>query len=196
MNAQSSLFPISLFAQWQQVSDKVTHESLHAGLLNWLFDPSSLTARLKTCCDEFRVEVLGQQIIQCSEQEANEDIVAGEDVLVREVLLFCDNKPQVFARSLLPLRSLTGEEKKLAELGSQSLGQVLFNHPELIRKKIEIAEFFPASSLSVLVNALQLPFTQSLWGRRSVFMLKNKPIMVAEVFLPESVAYAIEQSSS
>jgi len=193
MSAQSHLFPVSLQTQWKKASDYSSYGSLHERLLDWLLDPSSLTARLKTHCDEFRVEVLGQQIIQCSETEANEDILAGEDVLVREVLLFCDNKPQVFARSLLPLKSLTGDEKKLAELGSQSLGQVLFNHPSLIRKRIEISLFLPSSSLSLLVNALNLSSTQSLWGRRSVFVLKNKPIMVAEVFLPDSIAYAIPQ---
>lgn len=199
MSAQSHLFPVSLQTQWKNASDYSSngssHEHLHDGLLDWLLDPASLTARLKTHCDEFRVEVLGQQITQCNAIEANEDIAVGEEVLVREVVLFCDNKPQVFARSLLPLKSLTGEEQKLAELGSKSLGQVLFNNPNLIRKNIEIALFSPVSSLSLLVSELNLPFTQSLWGRRSVFVLKNKPIMVAEVFLPDSVAYAMSDRS-
>jgi len=30
---------------------------------------------------------------------------------------------------------------------------------------------------------------QKLWGRRSIFMLENKPLMVAEVFLPDAFAY-------
>lgn len=195
MSAQSHLFPVSLQTQWKNASDYSSHELLHGRLLDWLLDPGSLTARLKTHCDEFRVEVLGQQITQCSAIEANEDIAVGEEVLVREVLLFCDNKPQVFARSLLPLKSLTGEEQMLAELGSKSLGQVLFNHPNLIRKNIEISLFPPVSSLSLLVSELNLPFTQSLWGRRSVFVLKNKPIMVAEVFLPYSFAYVMSDRS-
>jgi chorismate--pyruvate lyase len=28
-----------------------------------------------------------------------------------------------------------------------------------------------------------------LWGRRSVFIVENKPLMVAEVFLPQAFAY-------
>ncbi len=163
-------------------------EPLHEGLRDWLFATGSLTARLKTHCTEFRVEVLGQEIISCSELEANDDIAAGEQVLVREVLLYCDNKPQVFARSLLPLKSLTGEEQNLAQLGEQPLGQVLFNHPDLIRKGIEVACFNQSSSLFTLIKQLGLPIIP-VWGRRSVFVLNNKPIMVAEVFLPESFAY-------
>lgn len=185
MNSQSHLFPVFIQTQWKDASVY----SLKPSLLDWLLDPSSLTARLKTHCNQFRVEVLGQQITQCTKEEANSDIIAGEDVLVREVLLYCDDIPQVFARSLLPLRSLTGEEKKLAELGEQSLGQVLFNKPNLIRKRIEVSEFNPLSSISPLIDSLGLNYESSLWGRRSVFILKNKPIMVAEVFLPQSVAY-------
>ena len=192
MNIHSHLFPVTLQTQWSSAEHFSTDTDLntaHKKLLNWLLDSSSLTARLKSHCNDFRVEVLGQKISSCSEFEANDDIVIGEQVLVREVLLFCDNKPQVFARSLLPLSSLTGEEKKLAELGEQPLGQVLFNHPDLIRKGIEIASFNQPSSLVTLVNELGLSDTMPLWGRRSVFVLKNKPIMVAEVFLPDSFAY-------
>ncbi len=185
MSSQSHLFPVSLSTQWKSASTC----SIKPNLLDWLCDPSSLTARLKSHCETFRVEVLGQQITQCSAAEANDDIIAGEDVLVREVLLYCDGVPHVFARSLLPLRSLTGEEKQLAELGEQSLGQVLFNNPNLVRKRIEVSEFTHSSSMTKLINALDLKSTHALWGRRSVFVLQNKPIMVAEVFLPQSVAY-------
>lgn len=195
MSTQSHLFPVTLKTHWKSASDYSSHEHLHERLLDWLLDPSSLTARLKKHCDEFRVEVLGQQIIRCSAAEANDDITVGEEVLVREVLLFCDNKPQVFARSLLPLKSLTGEEKKLAKLGSQSLGQVLFNDPNLIRKRIEITALASAHSLSALVSELNLSSTQPLWGRRSIFILQNKPIMVAEVFLPDSIAYCLPQNT-
>jgi len=192
MNVHSHLFPVTLQTQWisaEQYSADVYHEIAHKELLNWLLDPSSLTARLKNHCHDFRVEVLGQKISACDELEANDDIILGEQVLVREVLLFCDNKPQVFARSLLPLKSLTGEEKKLAELGEQPLGQVLFNDPNLVRKGMEVTCFKQPSSLSNLVNQLGLSDATSLWGRRSVFILRNKPIMVAEVFLPDSFAY-------
>lgn len=161
---------------------------------DWLLDPSSLTARLKRHCHEFRVVVLGQKIEPCSADEANEDIKAGQEVLVREVLLYCDDKPQVFARSLLPLSSLTGNEKQLATLGNQSLGQVLFNHPSLQRKCIEIATFDCQSSVARLALHYKLPFKEELWGRRSTFVLGNKPLIVAEVFLPDSVAYQKEKT--
>lgn len=182
------LFPVQMHAKW--CKEKTSQLSLY--LQDWLLDPSSLTARLKQHCQVFSVQVLGQRIERCSPAESNEDIIANEEVLVREVLLICDDKPQVFARSLLPLRSLTGDEKQLANLGSQSLGQVLFNHPQLKRKGIEVASFNESSTVATLAKSYSLNFSGALWGRRSIFVLDNKPLMVAEVFLPQSFAYQRE----
>ncbi len=185
MTTEHSLFPVQMTVNWHS-PDTYT---LPNRLRDWLLDPSSLTARLKCHCREFRVEVLGQKIIACDAREANDDIIAGEQVLVREVLLYCDDIPQVFARSLLPLSSLTGAQQQLAHLGTQSLGQVLFNHPELLRKKIEVAAFDQQSTVAKIAEHLSLPVVQPMWGRRSVFVLDAKPLMVAEVFLPGAVAY-------
>jgi chorismate--pyruvate lyase len=185
MTAQHSLFPVQLPTVWQAPNSIAINKTL----LDWLLDPASLTARLKQHGAKFRVEVLGQAIEACSDLEANADILAGEQVLVREVLLYCDDVAQVFARSLLPLKSLTGEQQLLADLGTQSLGQVLFNHPDLLRKKIEVAAFDQQSTVAKIAEHLSLKVLQPMWGRRSVFMLDAKPLMVAEVFLPGAFAY-------
>jgi len=190
MSSDKPLFPITMNAHWQDAVNFTVDEHL----LDWLLDPCSLTARFKKHCQQFRIEVLGQQIQACSSEEANDDIKAGEQVLVREVLLYCDDKPQVFARSLLPLRSLTGEEHKLAHLGNQSLGQVLFNNPELIRKNIEISPFDEQGTLGKLLEDLSLNSQDKMWGRRSTFVLHNKPLMVAEIFLPNAIAYQLKST--
>lgn len=185
MNQPHPLFPITIDTSWQSPAGI----SLNKNLLSWLLDPSSLTTRLSQCCERFRVEVLGQEIQSCSIAESTSDIRAAEQVLVREVLLYCDDVPQVFARSLLPLKSLTGEEQQLAHLGNQSLGQVLFSNKDLYRKCIEISAFSQSSAVSKLALQLELPPQTELWGRRSTFMLHDKPLMVAEVFLPNAFAY-------
>lgn len=195
MNLQS-LFPVTLSTQWHD-ADKF---SLDENLKRWLLDPKSLTARLKSNCEQFRIELLGQRIESCQESEAVPLIPQDADVLVREVLLYCDDKPQVFARSLLPIASLTGKEQALANLGTQSLGQVLFNNPSLKRQVIEVAEFDATSTVVKMVKKLACtdnltPVAENLWGRRSIFVLEGKPLMVAEVFLPGAFAYQIAENS-
>ena len=192
MSELHSLFPINLTANWQ--SKPV--QQLSPLLFDWLNDPNSLTARLKTNCETFRVEVLGQQIESCSLKESNTVINEGDRVLVREVLLYCDEIPQVYARSLLPLSSLTGEEEELARLGNRPLGQMLFKNPNLQRKNLKISSFEQSPSLSGLLNILKLDDSGLLWGRRSLFYLNNKAFSVAEIFLPGAFAYAQAQDDT
>lgn len=182
-------FPVNLHGHWCPSHSSLVEQHTR----DWLLDPGSLTARLKAHSDSFRVQLLGQEILPCPEHEATDDIPAGEEVLAREVLLFLNEQPQVFARSLLPLSSLTGEQRELASLGNQSLGQVLFNHPKLTRKEFAIASFEQASTVAKLAETLGLDPQTTLWGRRSTFVIEDKPLMVAEVFLPGSIAYQNRQ---
>jgi len=185
MNKPPIIFPVTMPGKWQAPKKNQCHQYLS----NWLLDKNSLTARLKQHSKKFRVELLGQHIELCQESEAHRYIVAGEKVLVREVLLYCDDQPQVFARSLLPLSSLTGAEQQLANLGTQSLGQIIFSNPSLIRKDIEVSIFNEESAVAELAKSLNMDVRYPLWGRRSIFMLEKKPFMVAEVFLPNAFAY-------
>jgi len=190
-------FPVTLSGQWQSPSDEYLSQ-IPDTLKNWLLDEGSLTARLKSHCDNFQVKVIGEEEQLCSAAEACDLIKVGEPILVREVLLYCDNIPQVFARSLLPLKSLTGKEEALAHLGDQPLGQVLFNNPSLQRQGLEISPFSHGSSMTLLAKNLSIKSgeeqatevkNEQFWGRRSIFILENKPLMVAEVFLPGAFVY-------
>ena len=181
-------FPITLAGQWQTPNDERFSE-LPVPLKDWLLDEGSLTARLKSRCENFKVKVIGEQQQLCSAAEACNLIKVAEPILVREVILYCDGVPQVFARSLLPLASLTGKEQVLGNLGEQPLGQVLFNNPSLQRLQLELSSFSADSSVAILATKLTEIAKQELWGRRSIFMLDNKPLMVAEVFLPDAFAY-------
>ena len=185
MSDYTKYFPVQLHTKWRSPVDVC----LPSYLTDWLLDPTSLTARLRANCQQFSVKVLGQQIEPCSIEDACEVVKVGTEILVREVLLFCDGKPQVFARSLLPLSSLTGEEQQLAHLGEQPLGQVIFSKPNLVRHAIEISELTELSSVGKLAKALTLPEAKTMWGRRSLFYLDDKPLVVAEVFLPDAFAY-------
>jgi chorismate--pyruvate lyase len=190
-------FPVTLTGQWQSPSNE-NISLLPTCLKDWLLDEGSLTARLKGYCKHFQVKVIGEEQQLCTAAEACNLITVGEPILVREVLLYCDGVPQVFARSLLPLNSLVGKAKALANLGEQPLGQVLFNNPSLQRQRLELSSFSGDSSVVVLAKSLsqQTSFEytsalvkKELWGRRSIFILENKPLMVAEVFLPGAFAY-------
>lgn len=154
-------------------------------LHDWLQDAGSLTARLiAQSHGQFRVEVLFQGFGQIRLDErralgANKH----QATLVREVILYGNNQPWVFARSLLPLSSLTGRLRQLRKTSRKPLGAFLFKQPQLHRSPIEIAKI--NQTHHYLPEYLHQ--NQTIWGRRSVFYVDQKPLLVSEVFLPDFV---------
>jgi len=197
MKQETINFPVTLPGKWESPSENNLAQ-LPVRLKDWLLDEGSLTARLKNHCHDFHVKVVGERQEYCTKAEACDAIKCGEAVLVREVLLYCDKVAHVFARSLLPLSSLTGKAQSLASLGEKPLGQVLFNSPSLQREKLELSIFSDDSRVATLAKNIEQQegsgrydksSKKALWGRRSLFILENKPLMVAEVFLPGAFAY-------
>ena len=162
--------------------------------LDWLLDPSSLTRRLQqTCCGQFRVVPINQT---WQRPQLNEAQALGarphERCFIREVHLLCDDRPWVFARTVIPVRTLTGNRRRLSRLGKKPLGAVLFADPGMKRSPIEIARL---ESGQTLFDAATMPLLEKpseIWGRRSAFFLDNKPLLVSEIFLPE-IGYGSHQ---
>lgn len=157
----------------------------HTALLDWLQHPGSLTARLKAHSHgAFSVQVLTQHWGRAEPMEAVAlGIAPHAQVLIREVILKGHNQPWVWARSLLPESSLTGSLRRLRKLDNQPLGGWLFKQPSLQRDPLEISCYGIGDTRLPAVFAP----TQPLWGRRSVFYVQDKPILVGEVFLPDFV---------
>ncbi|MCE2572386.1 chorismate lyase [Motilimonas eburnea] len=167
---------------------------LPVGLLDWLTDSGSLTARLIANSRDFHVHVIGQAFLCASEQEQqalalSPHYIATSEHLIREVLLCCDGAPWVYARTVIPVSTLTGEEQKLAQLGEQPLGATLFNSPNMTREDLVIAALPEDANIVAAVKAVSELPTVGLWGRRSLFHLANKPLLVHEIFLPSALAY-------
>jgi len=151
-------------------------------LQHWLLDAGSLTAKLiRLSGGKFRVQVLQQVYRRASRSEAlSLGIELNALCLIREVILCGNDQPWVFARSVLPQTSLTGSLRRLRKQGNKPLGAFLFSQPHLKRSTIALSfisrhhSYVPTEFLG---NA-------SVWGRRSIFVLEDKPLLVSEVFLP------------
>jgi len=146
----------------------------------WLLDEGSLTARLQTACgNRLRVRVLSQgwQRPRPSERRAL-GLGAQDLTLVREVLLECAGEPWVFARSVMPEATLRGRLRHLRKFGARSLGALLFSSRGLKRDPFEVAQVSNRHAL------LPVPPVDETWGRRSVFHVHGRPLLVAEFFLP------------
>jgi chorismate--pyruvate lyase len=180
-------FPLSLFADWQRASQVV---DLSSSEREWLFEPHSLTAKLKRRSQHFNVKVLSEQVFNLTTEQQTLLNCTAVSALNREVLLLCDNIPVVYAQSWLPDNQLQNQPSNpLHNMGERPLGDVIFQDPQLMRIDIEIARFNSQHPLQQLVTQLSLP-EQTLLGRRSVFSLKDYKFLVCEVFLPGAYLYS------
>ncbi|WP_223424828.1 chorismate--pyruvate lyase family protein [Alcanivorax limicola] len=164
----------------------LAHLAAPAAVTDWLADDGSLTHRLKKH-GRFAVTPLRQMVAPPRHDEARLlGLRPRRAALIREVILTLDGEPAVFARSVLPLRTLTGANRVLGHMARRSLGAELFRRPPARRSAVW-GTCMPASALPRHANAsqqIQLPGNSMLWGRQSLFLKRRKPLLVAEIFLP------------
>jgi len=171
---------------WQRLGRRRPRD-VPAPAWSWLADTGSLTQRVKAACvGRFEVRLLRQTwgAPLPSERRILRGGLRGR-VLIREVELLCDGAPRVFARTVIPFRSLSGAARQLGRLGVRPLGAVLFAHPATRRDKVEFARLSPADPLyAAAVAHLPGELPTVLWGRRTLYRYAGKPLLVNEIFLP------------
>jgi chorismate--pyruvate lyase len=153
---------------------------------HWLTDPGSLTRRLQSLTDDFYVRPSRHQYAKAQVDEAQLlGLPRRQHALLREVHLYSDGEPVVFAHSVLPCQSLRGEWLVLGHLGNKPLGAALFMNPKVTRTQLEFKKLSKHHALyRRAVRHLAIK-PQSVWARRSIFRLGRSAIMVTEVFLPQ-----------
>jgi chorismate--pyruvate lyase len=159
-------------------------------LLDWLYNPASLTARLKTHCRDFKVEVLFEQPIPASHCAEFDPMFNANfsECRLRQVLLWCDDQPWVFASTVIPEETLQQNSEWLEKLGNKPLGEALFNNPDVTRGPLSVSAFNLHNQLFQQQRNEAVNY-RALWGRRSVFNINQAPLAVSEIFLPDSLAY-------
>jgi chorismate--pyruvate lyase len=149
----------------------------------WLADSGSLTERLIDASNgQLSVNIISQTDMLPSYSEA--DILNANykvPMFIRQVVLSGQKIPWIFARSAIPLTTLTGKQSSLRDINSKPLGAVLFSDPSMTRAPVQVAHL---SAQSFFIPANICPKDELVWARRSVFFLEEKPLLVAEIFLP------------
>ena len=175
--------------QWRDEPSVPVADLLHS----WLTNRGSLTNRLCTICEDFQVVLHQSRVGRVCPDEVFLLLVGnggrGMTTLVREVSLVCDGVPLVFGHSILLTRQSGPLARSFSEAGSNSLGPILFSHPDIQRgplcfKRINRQHALYAKSAAAFGDAPDSFF----WARRSVFSLRLERVCVTEVFSPQLVA--------
>jgi len=151
----------------------------------WLHDHGSLTQRIQQRCDRFSVSPVRSGLARIAYDEASLLGIAPHRLAYsREVFLYANGKPVVFAHSTTACEHLRGAWQAMNGLGNRSLGSLLFTHPLVIRQPLHFKALHAHHPL--YRSATQMGISpDTLWARRSLFTLQGAPLLVTEVFLPE-----------
>ena len=167
--------------RWYRRNQLFNH-SIDRTLASWLFDASSLTSRMVALCRKsFSVQVLSQRWQKLDAEEAAAMSLNNvRAALVREVLLCCKNQPLVYARTVIPVTTIQGAQRRFANMGNRPLGGMLFADRTMRREQVQVAVLSASHDVNRYTR-----IDEPVWGRRSVFRVAGKPILVSEYFLPE-----------
>ena len=172
-------------SSWFRSTD-ISARKLDPEVISWLNDQGSLTSRLIDLCPgQFSVRVLSQQWVKPNIDEAKLlKIPFRQTALLRQVQLLCDETVCVYARSVIPLKTMDGKHRRLRHLGNRPLGAYLFSNPGLRRDQQQLASIARKDPLFEIATSDSEQSCEQIWGRRSLFIIDNKPLLVSEFFLP------------
>jgi chorismate--pyruvate lyase len=165
-----------------------TRHCLPEDVQSWTYETGSLTQRLRDYYgDAVAVKVLQRQWRTpfLSERRLLK-LPENRYSLIREVLLHADGKPLILARTIIPARTLKVAKRSLAHLGSRPLGEVIFSYPKLARLEMDVALTSPAIWTRAAIA--EAGITGPVWGRRTVYAIRCRQMLVSEFFLPAALA--------
>jgi chorismate--pyruvate lyase len=181
----SYAFPVGIPSQWAGPE----HFTIPTPCLkDWLFDTGSLTEKLQLECTSFHLTLIGQRQSQITLEEFQQVCAPRQQLnlkewQVREVILWGDNQPWVFARSIIPQKLC---ENDFVNLNTKPLGQLIFNDKRFRRMPFEVTNMCASKAF---LAQLHISSDIDLWGRRSAFTFEDMKMTVSEVFLPSSPVY-------
>lgn len=148
----------------------------------WIHDKGSMTARMRSVCQHVDIQLIRQSRQPILATEAQYLQVPETSIaLVREVIMFCDAQPWLFARTIVPEESLSTYELGLASLGTTPLGSILFSDEAVSRTDFQYSYLSPQNPYRQWAKQNA---TDSILARRSQFIKHDNPLLLTEVFLP------------
>ena len=157
----------------KQISPWISFEKMTILLANeniksWLIEQGPITKRIKSE-ESFKLNLIKDEISAVDDSEKKFLEESSDKIKVREVILMGNNIPRVYAKSLIPIRTIENGFSRLGELGTKPLGDILFEKEIFKKTNVVYAQFQDQDSI--------------FWGRKTKYIVKNMPLSVMEVFL-------------
>lgn len=85
--------------------EAIEHELTNAEIKSWLLEQGPITKRIKSM-KEFRLELIQDELSDVNEDEILFLNIHTKEIRVREVILYGNENPMVFARTIIPIATI------------------------------------------------------------------------------------------
>lgn len=169
---------------WLENRQGLRHK-LPENVQSWTYESGSLTQRLRSFYgDAIAVKILLQRWHKPFLSERRLLKLPGHQYsLIREVLLYANGKPLILARTIIPAATIKAAKNNLSHLGNRPLGEIIFSYPKLERMTMDVTLINPFTWTQPALA--EVTINQPIWGRRTVYAIAHKQMLVSEFFLPE-----------
>ena len=106
-------------------------------IISWLNESGSITSRIKSFSN-FRLKLLRDGPGEVDTVEDDLIISNYEENNIREVVLYSDEEPFIYAKSILPLETIRLGLGALGNLKENPLGDILFSNPQIKKNYMPI----------------------------------------------------------
>ena len=150
------------------MSETKSLEVQNKEILSWLNESGSITSRIKSFSD-FKLKLLRDSPGEVD--AAVDDLIISnyKENNIREVLLYSDEEPLIYAKSIIPLETIRLGLGVLGNLKENPLGDILFSNPEIKKEYMLFAKFESNEKI--------------FYGRKGIYTVRGFPFSVCEIFL-------------
>lgn len=150
------------------MSETKSLEVQNKEILSWLNESGSITSRIKSFSD-FKLKLLRDSPGEVD--AAIDDLIISnyKENNIREVLLYSDEEPLIYAKSIIPLETIRLGLGVLGNLKENPLGDILFSNPEIKKEYMLFSKFELNKKI--------------FYGRKGIYTVRGFPFSVCEIFL-------------
>lgn len=167
---------------WQKVTPQLKKQ-MSAHDQNWLLKPYVLTRHLKQVCEDYRFEVLEQK--QATFNVDERELLQSDQGIVREIVHRNAEHAQVYGRTCIPPQTYQAYEEQFGSLEDNPIGEsLLFFNREVKRGPFQYKLISPDTE--GFEHCFVKTKHKQLWTRRSIFYWRGLPLLVTEIFMPDT----------
>ena len=157
----------------KQISQWISYEVMNAQpkskiIKSWLLEEGPITKRIESN-EKFELKLLRDDLGNVNKLDRSFLGHLNGDMKIREVILYGNQNPRVYAQSIIPVETINKGLSKLGKLGTKPLGDILFEKNIFKKENTVFAQFKEEKNI--------------FWGRKTKYNVKHKPFSVMEVFL-------------